>query len=313
MIGELISTGNNKKVVVILGPTASGKTALAIKLAHEFNGEIISADSRQVYIGMDIGTGKDLPDYHYQGKDIPYHLIDVCSPKKVFTLAQYQKMAFSAIEDILSRGKLPILVGGSGLYLEAVIDNYVLSAVKPVFGQRNEYENLELSELQKRIKKQNVKFFSGLNNSELNNKRRLARYLEILESEKDFSPKKKDRRYDFLIFGLSPEKEVMKDRIYKRLIKRLEEENMIGEIGGLIKSGVSFERLDSFGLEYRFIGQYLQKKISYQQLVDRLYIAICQFAKKQKSWFRRFEKLGADILWVSDYLEAKKKTEKFLK
>lgn len=313
MIGELSVVSNDKKVVAVLGPTASGKTALAIKLAYEFNGEIISADSRQVYIGMDIGTGKDLPDYNYKGKNIPYHLIDVCSPKKVFTLAQYQKMAFSAIEDILSRGKLPILVGGSGLYLEAVIDNYSLSDVKPVFGQRDEYENLELGELQERIKKQNPKFFSGLNNSELNNKRRLARYLEILVSEKDFSPKKKDRLYNFLILGLNPEKEIMKERIHKRLIKRLEEENMIGEVEALKKNGVSFERLESFGLEYRFIANYLQKKISYQQLVDRLYIAICQFAKKQKSWFRRFEKLGASILWVSDYSEAKKKVEKFLK
>lgn len=314
MIGELISLDNKKgkKVLAILGPTASGKTALAIKLAHKFKGEIISADSRQVYVGMDIGTGKDLPDYHYQGQDIPYHLIDVCSPQKIFTLAQYQKMAFSAIDDILHRGKLPILVGGSGLYLEAVIDNYVLSDVKPVFGQRDEYENLQLSELHKKIKKQSSKFFAGLNNSELNNKRRLARYLEILESEKDFSPRKKDPRYDFLIFGLNPEKEIMKERIYKRLVKRLEEENMIGEVETLRKAGVSFERLESFGLEYRFIAQYLQKKISYNQLIDKLYIAICQFAKKQKSWFRRFEKLGASILWISDYTEAQKKTKEFL-
>ena len=118
----------------------------------------------------------------------------------------------------------------------------------------------------------------------------MARYLEILVSEKDFSPKKKDRLYNFLILGLNPEKEIMKERIHKRLIKRLEEENMIGEVETLKKNGVSFERLESFGLEYRFIANYLQKKISYQQLVDRLYIAICQFAKKQKSWFRRFAK-----------------------
>lgn len=311
LLGELVS--DKKKVLAILGPTASGKTDLAIKLAYHFNGEIVSADSRQVYIGMDIGTGKDLPSYHYQGKDIPYHLIDVCSPKKIFTLAQYQKMAFAAIDDILARGALPILVGGSGLYLEAVIDNYALSEVKPVFGQREEYENLSLADLHQRIKKQSPHFFSNLNNSELKNKRRLSRYLELLESEKDFTPKKNEPRYNFLIFGLQPEKEIMKEKIYQRLVKRLEEEDMVAEVENLRKTGVSDQRLESFGLEYRFIAQYLQKKISYQQLVDKLYIAICQFAKKQKSWFRRFEKLGADILWLETYLEAKKELKKFLK
>ncbi len=286
------------EVIVILGPTSSGKTALAVKLAHELNGEIVSADSRQVYKGMDVGTGKDLDEYNYKGRDIPYHLIDICSPKTVFSLAKYQKMAFRTIDDILSREKLPILVGGSGLYLEAVIDNYILSKTKPVFGQRDEYENLSLKELQDRIKKINSKFFKNLNNSELNNKRRLARFLEVLLSENNFSPQKGEPCYDFLIFGLSPEREVIKDKIYKRLIKRLEEEDMIGEVERLKKSGVSYKRLESFGLEYRYIAYYLQKKITYQQLIDKLYIAICQFSKRQMSWFRRFEKSGGKIVWL---------------
>lgn len=301
LLGVLVD--QKPRVAVILGPTASGKTALAVKLAHKFNGEIVSADSRQVYKGMDIGTGKDLAEYHYQGVDIPFHLIDVCSPKTLFTLARYQKMAFKAIDDILRRGKLPILVGGSGLYLEAVVENYILSDVKPIFGLRDEYENLSLHELQSRIKKINIKFFKQLNNSEINNKRRLARYLEILLSDKDFSAKKGESRYDFLIFGLSPEREVVKEKIYKRLIKRLEDEGMIAEVEKLRKSGVSFKRLESFGLEYKFIAFYLQKKISYQQLIDNLFIAICQFSKKQMSWFRRWQKQGADILWVENYEE----------
>lgn len=318
MLSDLVANNkdaniHNKKVIAILGPTASGKTSLAVKLAYEFNGEIVSADSRQVYIGMDIGTGKDLAEYCYKDKDIPFHLIDVCSPKKIFTLAQYQKKAFLAIDDILQRGKLPILVGGSGLYLEAVIDNYALSSVKPVFGQRDEYEKLELIDLQNKIKKINSKFFKQLNNSELNNKRRLARYLEILESEKEFTPQKKDRRYNFLIIGLNPDRSIVKEKIYKRLLKRLDEEDMIEEVEKLKKTGVGYERLESFGLEYRFIAKYLQKKISYQQLVDNLYIAICQFSKKQMSWFRRFAKLGADILWLDNFSIAKKSVKSFLK
>ncbi len=297
--GELVV--KKPKVIVILGPTSSGKTSLAVKLAYDFSGEIVSADSRQVYKGMDIGTGKDLAEYNYKGNNIPYHLIDVCSPKTVFSLAKYQKMTFKAIDDIVRRGKLPILTGGSGLYLEAVIDNYVLSVVKPVFGQRYEYENLSIKELQNKIKKINPKFFSKLNNSELNNKRRLARLLEVLLSEKDFSPQKGERLYDFIIFGLNPGRDILRERIYQRLIKRLEEEDMIGEVKRLKKSGVSYKRLESFGLEYRYVSYYLQKKITYQQLVDKLFIAICQLSKRQMSWFRRMEKQGVEILWIDNF------------
>jgi tRNA dimethylallyltransferase len=300
---------NKEKVIVILGPTASGKTSLAVKLAHKFCGEIISADSRQVYIGMDIGTGKDLDEYN----SIPYHLIDVYDPKKVFSLAKFQSMAFSAIEDILKRKKIPFLVGGSGLYLQAVVDNYLLSAIKPVFGQRIEYENLELKDLQKRIKKINPKFFKSINNSDLNNKRRLARYLEVLSVEKDFSPQKGEVKYDFFILGLNPEREVIKNKIYNRLIKRLDDEDMIGEVKRLNESGISFSRLESFGLEYKYIVWYLQDKITYKQLVDQLFLAISRFSKNQVSWFRRWEKQGIKINWINDYNEAEKLIKNWLK
>jgi tRNA-2-methylthio-N6-dimethylallyladenosine synthase len=309
--GELAA--EKPKVIVILGPTSSGKTSLAVQLAHDFSGEIVSADSRQVYKGMDIGTGKDLAEYNYKGQDIPYYLIDVCNPKTIFSLAKYQAMAFKAIDDIVHRDKLPILVGGSGLYLEAVIDNYILSAVKPVFGQRDEYENLSLKELQNKIKKINPKFFANLNNSELNNKRRLARFLEVLLSEKDFSPRKGERLYDFIIFGLKPDRAILRERIYQRLIKRLEEEDMIGEVERLKKLGVSYKRLESFGLEYRYVSYYLQKKITYQQLADKLFIAICQFSKRQMSWFRRMEKMGTKIIWFNDFSEIKSELNNFLK
>jgi len=301
-------------VLVILGPTASGKTALAVKLADKFKGEIISADSRQVYKGMDIGTGKDLGEYFVDGKKIKHHLIDVADPKEIFTLADYQKQAFTAIDDVLNEKKLPILVGGSGLYLEAVVDNYLLSESKPSFEKRDEYESLTLKELQDRIKKINKKFFSNINNSDLNNKRRLARYLEVLLSEKSFNPKKGNKKYNFLILGLNPERELIKTKIYKRLLDRINNEDMIGEVKRLHKSGVSFERLESFGLEYRFISLFLQNKISEQQLIDRLFTAICQFSKRQMSWFRRWEKNGAQIIWINNDLdEASKNVKDFLK
>jgi len=300
------------KVIAILGPTASGKTSLAVKLADKFNGEIVSADSRQVYKGMDIGTGKDLNEYFVDGKKINYHLIDVADPQKVFTLADYQVQAFKAFDDILGRKKLPFLVGGSGLYLEAVVDNYLLSDSKPSLEKREEYESLELSDLQNRIKKINKTFFAGINNSDLNNKRRLARYLEVLLDEKSFNPKKGKRKYDFLFLGLNPEREVIKEKIYKRLLDRINNEDMIGEVKRLHESGVSFERLESFGLEYRFVSLFLQNKISEQQLIDRLFTAICQFSKRQMSWFRRWEKMGAKIVWLEDKDEAEKIIKQFI-
>ncbi|MFA5644077.1 MAG: tRNA (adenosine(37)-N6)-dimethylallyltransferase MiaA [Patescibacteria group bacterium] len=294
-----------ERVLVILGPTSSGKTSVAVKLAQELGGEIVSADSRQVYKGMDIGTGKDLAEYNSSRGNIPYHLIDVCSPKTVFSVAKYQKLAFKAIDDILKRKKLPILVGGSGLYLEAVISNYTLAKDKPVFGQRDAYENLKLEDLQNEIKNINPSFFKGLNISNLKNKRRLARYLELLINDKNFSQQKGEARYDFLIFGLEVDREILRKRIYDRLVKRLDEEDLIGEVERLKKEGVSFKRLESFGLEYRAVSLLLQKKISYQKMLDNLYISICQFSKRQKSWFRRMEKQGIKINWVKKINEIK--------
>ncbi len=294
------------KVLVILGPTSSGKTSLAVKIAYYFNGEIVSADSRQVYRGMDIGSGKDLSEYSFNGQDIPYHLIDVSDPKKIFSIADYQKMAFKAIERILKKGKMPILVGGSGLYLEALVDNYILSDTKSSLKDRGNYEKLELKELQNKIKKINKKFFNKINNSDLNNKRRLARYLEVLLSNSNFSPKKGEAKFNFLILGINPDREIIKKKIYKRLISRIEDEGMISEVENLRKKGLSFKRLENFGLEYKFVAYYLQKKITYQQLIDKLYIAICQFSKRQMSWFRRWERQGTEIVWLKNWTEAKK-------
>ena len=292
------------KIIVILGPTASGKTKLAVELAEKFNGEIVSADSRQVYRGMDIGTGKDLAEY-----SVPYHLIDVVNPKLRFDLAQYQKLAFAAIDDILGRGKLPILAGGSGLYLQAVIDNYKLSDAKKDLALRKKLEKLNAGELFKKLEKLSPNLAVKLNQSDKNNKRRLIRYLEILEQDKNFKSRKGQKKYEALLIGLSYSGEILKQRIFKRLMDRLKEQNMIGEVENLRAKGLSWKRLEEFGLEYKFISLYLQGKLQYEEMVEKLNLAIFQFAKRQLTWFKRWEKQGVKINWVKD----NKKIEKLVK
>ncbi len=246
----------NSKIIVILGPTASGKTKLAVALASKFNGEIVSADSRQVYKGMDVGTGKDLKEFsifnfQFSNKfqltnpklqnriQIPYYLIDVANPKQRFDLAKYQKMAFAAIDDILKRGKLPILVGGSGLYLQAVVDNYKLSEAQKDLGLRKKLEKLGADELFKKLEKLSPKLAVKLNNSDRNNKRRLIRYLEILGQDENFKSRKGGRKYDALLIGVNYSKQALKQRIFKRLLERLKEQKLIGEVENLHSHGLS--------------------------------------------------------------------------
>ncbi|MBI4779195.1 tRNA (adenosine(37)-N6)-dimethylallyltransferase MiaA [Candidatus Falkowbacteria bacterium] len=298
----------NNKIIAILGPTASGKTRLAVELAEKFNGEIVSADSRQVYRGMDIGTGKDLDEY-----TVPYHLIDVASPKISFDLAKYQKMAFRAIGDILKRGKLPILAGGSGLYLQAVVDNYKLSEAKKDLALRKKLEKLSAVELFLKLKSLAPKIAAKLNQSDKNNKRRLIRYLEILSQDENFKNRKGRRKYETLLIGVKFNKNILQQRIFKRLLERLKEQNMIGEIENLRSNGLSWKKLENFGLEYRFIGWYLQGKLPYDEMVKKLNIAIYQFAKRQLTWFKRWEKQGAKINWVKDNKKAEKLVKEFLK
>lgn len=297
------------KVLVILGTTASGKTSLGVKLAHQLNGEIISADSRQVYKGMDVGTGKDLGEYKVNGQKIPYHLIDVVSPNTKFNLARYQKLAFKAIQDVLQRGKLPIIVGGTGLYLQALVDNYTLSSVKPNEKKRAELETLSAEELFAKLKKIKASFANKLNNSDRNNARRLVRYLEIIEEGDLGVSGKKESPYNFLLLGLTWPDSELRERINFRILDRLEHEDMVGEVHKLHANGVSWKRLISFGLEYKFITWHLQGKITYQEMIDKLGTAVYRFAKHQKTWFKRWEKQGAGIKWISDGLEAKKEID----
>ncbi|HZJ40953.1 MAG TPA: tRNA (adenosine(37)-N6)-dimethylallyltransferase MiaA [Candidatus Saccharimonadales bacterium] len=316
MVTKHVITGkkiSSPKVIVILGPTGSGKTALGVKLAAALNGEIISADSRQVYRGMDIGTGKDLAEYKIGRRQIPYHLIDIISPNTKFNLARYQKLAVKVINEIVSRGRLPIIVGGTGLYLQAVVDNYHLSAVKPDTKKRDALEKKGAAALFKKLIILKPEFAAKINNSDQNNARRLARYLEIVETSENIESKKIASPFKFLVLGIDVDNVQMRAKIEKRLDRRLEKENMIAEVGRLHQEGVSYKRLISFGLEYKFISYFLQEKINREVMRDKLLTAIYRFAKKQKTWFRRWEKQGRKIAWVKDEEGARKKIIKFLK
>jgi tRNA dimethylallyltransferase len=260
---------------------------------------------------MDIGTGKDLGEfkvpvqgrYALVGKNskfkvtkIKYHLIDIVSPKTEFNLAKYQKLAYKIIDNILERGKLPIIVGGSGLYVQAIIDGYDLSDGFPNKAERKELEKKTADELFKIIQDIKFGFAKKLNDSEKKNKRHLIRYIEILKEGIKKKIDNKNKKYDALIIGLTQPKEDLHKRIYKRLKQRLEKENMIGEVKKLRRQGVGFKRLISFGLEYKYISLYLQKKISYEEMEEKLFIAIRQFAKRQMTWFRADKR----IRWIKD-------------
>jgi len=300
----------NPTILVILGPTASGKTKLAVELARVHNGEIISVDSRQVYKGMDIGTGKDLAEYGKGKTAVKFHLIDVADPKSPYDLYQYQKAAQKAILDVLKKGKLPILVGGSGLYLQAVVDGYILDNLSPRTTDSSEEDSMTLTEIQNKVKTIDKAFFDRLNNSEKNNKRRLIRYLEILQNSSKLhaQPKAKKPPYDFKVIGLQVGMETLRKRIKQRILDRLENDAMIKEVADLHKQGLSWPRLESFGLEYKFVSQLLQKKLNREEMINKLATATGQFAKRQMTWFRRWEKQGREISWI----KSKKEIEKFI-
>lgn len=285
--------GQLPKIPVILGTTASGKTKLAVSLARRFDGEIISADSRQVYVGMDIGSGKDLKEY---GK-VKYHLIDIADPKKQYTVSQWQKAALKKIEEILGRNKIPIICGGSGLYLSALLEGYTFSESSNKLNLwRKKLDSLSLKQLLARLEKVDKKTFNLIDK---NNRRRVQRALEIFyvsgkpKSETDQSVK---FPYDFIKIGLTYPRPILNKRIYIRLKQRLEKEGMINEVKKLHQKGVSWVRLESFGLEYRYISFYLQKKMTYEEMFEKLNLAICDFAKRQVTWFKR----DKEINWTKD-------------
>jgi tRNA dimethylallyltransferase len=308
------------KIVAIVGPTASGKTNLGVKLCSEFNGEVISADSRQVFKHMDVGSGKDIREYtivkNNKKIDIPYHLIDIVEPNEEYSLAHWLKSAQSAIKEINLNNKIPIIVGGTNLYVEALLDGYNLSEAKANPELRKILEKKTTEEIFKMLEKIDYEKACKLNNSEKNNKRRLIRMLEISTLDKHLMPGKQKTApdYDSLVIGISLPKEELKKRILHRLNHRLEKENMVEEVI-ILKEGhrLPSERLESFGLEYKYISMYLDHKINYEEMKEKIYFASCQFAKRQLSWLRRWEKGGTKIYWVESLNDAKILLNKFLK
>ncbi len=290
-----------QKMITILGPTASGKTPLATALAYEIGGEIISADSRQVYRRMDIGTGKDLADYTVQGSvTIPYHLIDICEPGTKYNLFQYQEDFFDAYQDIRSRGAVPILCGGTGLYIEAVLKGYKLSPVPQNPELRQRLEGKTLAELTQMLADLKSRTGSVMHNTtDVDSCQRAIRAIEIetynLENP---VPRRELPPVDSLIIGVDIDREARRAKITRRLKARLEE-GMIDEVRGLLAEGIPAEDLIYYGLEYKFVTEYVTGQTTYDEMFTRLEIAIHQFAKRQLTWFRGMERRGFTIHWIN--------------
>ena len=282
-------------MITILGPTASGKTPLAASLAKEIGGEIISADSRQVYRRMDIGTGKDLEDYG----DIPYHLIDIAEPGTKYNLFQYQQDFFDAYNNIIGRGKIPILCGGTGLYIEAVLKGYQLSPVpqNPELRKRLEDKALdELTQMLVELKQQNG---SNMHNkTDVDSCQRAIRAIEIETYNLQHPvPRRELPPVDSVIIGVNIDREARRQKITNRLKARLEG-GMVDEVRSLLNEGIPAEDLIYYGLEYKFVTEYVTGQTTYDEMFQRLEIAIHQFAKRQMTWFRGMERRGFTIHWI---------------
>ncbi len=300
-----------QKSVIILGPTASGKTALGVEIAHIFNGEILSADSRQVYIGLDIGTGKDLDEYSRVSPPIPYHLIDIVPVTYEFSLFDYLKYFCTAYTNVLSQNKLPIIVGGTGLYLSALLEGHSLTNAPMNETLREELTQLSIEELQKRLLGLKPKLH---NTTDLLEKERLIRAIEIALAEKEGHETISPPPLNAIILGIHYEREQLKKRIGQRLQQRIQQ-GLIEEVEQLRKKGVIDERLFQLGLEYRYVLLYLQGEIKNKNdLFQKLRSAIWEFARKQEIWFRRFERNRHKIYWLQggDFDSAKKWIEEFL-
>ena len=289
-----------------MGPTASGKSAMAVNLAQKFNGEVISADSRQVYRGMDLGSGKITKK---EMKGIVHHLLDVAVPQKRFDIVQYRKLAQKAIAEILKKGKTPILCGGTGFYIQAVVDGIILPAVKPDWHLRSDLEKLTTEQLFEKLKKLDPRRAKTIDK---NNPRRLIRAIEIVMKTKKPVPRLRKgyggQAYSVLIIGIKKTPEELKKLIAGRLRARLNM-GMVAEVKKLHQGGISWKRLEEFGLEYRFIAQYLQKKLSYDEMLQLVQKESEHFAKRQETWFKRDKRIN----WIKKQPEAVKLIKNFLR
>ena len=312
-----------QRMITILGPTASGKTPLAAALAAEIGGEIISADSRQVYRRMDIGTGKDLADYVVRSQEtgvrsqesgdrrIPYHLIDIREPGTKYNLFEYQQDFFDAYEDIRSRGAVPVLCGGTGLYIEAVLKGYHLSPVPQNQALRDSLEGNSLAELTQMLTELKAKTGSNMHNTtDVDSCQRAIRAIEIETYNIEHpTPRRELPPVDSLIIGVNIDRELRREKITRRLKARLEE-GMIDEVKALLDEGIPAEDLIYYGLEYKFVTEYLIGQTSYDEMFSRLEIAIHQFAKRQMTWFRGMERRGFKINWIDATLPMEEKIER---
>lgn len=303
----------DKRMITILGPTASGKTTLATHLAARLHAEIISADSRQVYCGMDIGTGKDLADYTVEGHRVPYHLIDICEPGTKYNLFRYQQDFLDCYEDIRNRGVLPILCGGTGLYIEAVLKGYSLSLVPQNAELRKALEDKSLEELTVMLVELKAKNHSLMHNkTDVDSCQRAIRAIEI--ETYNLTKPTEERQcppIESLIIGVDIDRETRRKKITSRLKVRLEE-GMLDEIDGLLRQGVPAEDLIYYGLEYKFVTEHLVGKLSYNEMFRQLEIAIHQFAKRQMTWFRGMERRGFTIHWINAEQRMEDKVEEIM-
>lgn len=295
-------------MITLLGPTASGKTPVAARLAAEIGGEIISADSRQVYRRMDIGTGKDLADYVVDGKLIPYHLIDIREPGTKYNLFEYQQDFFDAYQDIRSRGVVPILCGGTGLYIEAVLKGYKLSPVPQNQKLRDSLEGKSLEELTQMLTELKAKTGSNMHNTtDVDSCQRAIRAIEIESYNLQHPlPKRELPPVESVIIGIDIDRELRREKITRRLKARLEE-GMVDEVKALLAEGIPADDLIYYGLEYKFVTEYLVGQTSYDEMFTRLEIAIHQFAKRQMTWFRGMERRGFNINWIDATLPIEEK------
>ncbi len=297
-----------KQMITILGPTASGKTSLAAALAHDIGAEIISADSRQVYRRMDIGTGKDLGDYTVNGQKVPYHLIDIAEPGTKYNLFQYQHDFMRAYTDITSRGVTPVLCGGSGLYIEAVLKGYRLAPVPENKELRARLEGKNLAELTDILAELKSKNGSTMHNkTDVDTAKRAIRAIEI-ETFNGEHPQASAEipPIDNIIIGVDIDREERRRRISQRLRQRLDE-GMADEIRSLLDSGVAAEDLTYYGLEYKYVTEYVTGALTFDEMFSRLEIAIHQFAKRQMTWFRGMERRGFTIHWIDSQLDIEEK------
>jgi len=280
-------------LITILGPTACGKTHIATETAYRLGGEIISADSRQVFRGMDIGTGKDLLEYRIQDTEIPYHLIDIRQPGYEYSAGEFYRDFWQAYDQIQSRNHVPILCGGTGLYIESVLKQYPFALVP----ENTELRQTLASQTDEDLAQLLQTYIKLHNHTDTESRERMLRAIEIQEYQKTH-PFEQRTDFSSIVFGIAYPRQTIMQRIRQRLEQRLQE-GMVDEVQKLLDNGVPPERLLRYGLEYRYVTLYLQKQLSYDDMVEKLNIAIRQFAKRQMTWFRRMERNGTEILWIN--------------